>query len=149
MSNSSNPNMNIVVDSTRQYKSNLNSDNYRDLFKVNTYVEYENSTIKPTNIVFLDFNNEFLDINRAFILSQCIIKEFQPRWTYRPNYLSYDMYGSQLFSYLLMYINDISSVLDFKFDYVKVPTTGCIKDLAISNQRLYSDRNTIKDIKFA
>lgn len=149
MSNSSNPNMNIVVDSARQYKSNLNSDNYRDLFRITAYVEYENSTIRPTNIVFLDFNNEFLDTNRSFILSQCVIKEFQPRWTYRPNYLSYDMYGSQIFTYLLMYINDTSSVLDFKFDYVKVPTTGCIKDLAISNQRLYPDRNIIKDIKFA
>lgn len=149
MSNSNSPSMNISVDAERNYLSNLNSDNLRYMFQLEAYVEYANNTIKKSNMVFLDFNNEFLDINRNFILSQCVIKEFRPRWSYRPNYLSYDMYGSQIFSYLLMYINDITTVLDFKLDYVKVPTTSCLKELAISNQRLYPDRNTVKSINFA
>lgn len=149
MSNGSTPSTNILIDSSNQYKSNLNSDNYRYMFKTKAYVEMENSTIKKSDVVFIDFNNEFLDINRSFILSQCEIKEFQPRWQYRPNYLSYDIYGSQMFSYLLMYINDVTTVLDFSFDYVKVPTMSCIKELTISNQRLYPDRNVIKDTNFA
>ena len=66
MSNSNNPFMNISVDAERNYLSNLNADNLRYMFQLETYVEYGNNTIKKSNMVFLDFNNEFLDVNYVY-----------------------------------------------------------------------------------
>ena len=149
MNNSNSPTKNIKVEAENNYRSNLNTDNFRDMYRIKAYTEYANNVIKQDVTVFLDINNEFLDTYKNFILSNCEIKEFQPRWQYKPNYLSYDMYGTQSHAYILMYINDVTSILDFDFDYVKVPTSKCISDLIVNNQRLYPDRNLIKEISFA
>lgn len=143
------PKTNINIESNDDYRSMYNCDSFRDSYKIKTYVEYADSRININETVFLDFNDLFLNMNRHFLLARCDIKEFIPRWQFRPNYLSYDMYGTLSFSYLLLFINDVVSILDFDFDYVKVPRSSAIKELIISNQRLFPDRNVIKSIEFA
>ena len=141
-------NTNIEIETYDQYKSLFNMDSMKDLYRIKANVEVEDGRVQTKEIVFLDFNDQFLDVNRHFLLANSEIKEFQPRWQYKPNYLSYDMYQTLSFSYLLLYINNCISVLDFKFDYVKVPRSSAIKELIISNQRLYPDRTIIKDVVF-
>lgn len=139
---------NISIEADTQYRSMFNIDNFKDTYKIKTFIEYADSKISQGETVFLDFNDMFIDTNRLFLLSRCEIKEFQPRWQYRPNYLSHDVYGTQSFSYLLLLINDVISNLDFSFDYVKVPSLSSIKELIINNQRLHPDRPIIKKIEF-
>ena len=139
---------NIAIETEMEYKSLYNPDTFKDSFRLKTFIEYSDSKIRPGEIIFLDINNMFLEMNRHFILSRCNIKEFQPRWTFRPNYLSYDEYGTTSFSYLLMFINDVTTMLDFKFDYVKVPMMSVIKDIIVNNQRMFPDRSIVKDLRF-
>lgn len=140
---------NIRLESESMYKSNLNIDKFRDMFVIKTYVENGDSTASIRNTYFLDFNNEFLDTYRVYLNANCNLLQFKPRWKYRPNYLSYDIYGSQIFSYILLYINDKTTALDFDMDYVKVPTMDALKQLAVDNQRLYPDRSVIKSLSYS
>ena len=149
MPNGTTPSTNISIESNMDYKSMFNADSFRDSYRIKTFIERSDSKIDVSETVFLDFNDLFLNTNKHFLLARCDIKEFQPRWQFRPNYLSYDMYGTLSFAYLLLFINDVVSVLDFDFDYVKVPKIGAIKELIVSNQRLFPDRTTIKNIDFA
>jgi len=139
---------NVIIESDINYRAMYNMDTFRDMFRLKTFVEYADSSVKSSDVVFLDFNDLFLDTHKLFLASRCEIKEFQSRWQYRPNYLSYDIYGTQSFAYLLLYMNDVVSVLDFTFDYVKVPMMSAIKELIISNQRLFPDRSVVKDVQF-
>lgn len=141
-------NTNIEIEAHDNYKSLFNMDSMKNLYKIKANVELAAGKVAKQEIVFLDFNDQFLDINRHYLLANSDIKEFQPRWQFKPNYLSYDMYQTQSFAYLLMYINNCISVLDFQFDYIKVPRSKAIKELIISNQRLYPDRGIIKDVNF-
>lgn len=139
---------NIGIESKSNYRSMHNLDTFRDSYRIKAFVEKEGSVLKREEIIFLDINDHFMEQNRFFLLSRCVILEFQPRWVNRPNYLSYDQYGTQSFSYLLLVLNNCISALDFNFDYVKVPTIAAIKELVISNQRHYPNRDQIKDVQF-
>ena len=148
MPRGSNSNVNIEIEALEKYRSLYNCDTFKDVFRIKTYIEYENSKIRASETSFLDFNDQFLNINKYYLLSRSDIKEFHPRWQFRPNYLSYDIYGTTSFAYLLLFMNDVVSVVEFDFDYVKVPRIGAIKELIITNQRQYPDRSKIKDIQF-
>ena len=76
------------------------------------------------------------------------IKEFQERWKYRPNYLSYDEYGTTNLGYLLQFVNDCVTNLDFNFEYVRIPKRSAIKDLIVNNIVMYPHRNRVKDVRF-
>lgn len=139
---------NIEIESHNRYRSLFNMDSMKNLYRVRANVEIADGNVSKQDVIFLDFNDQFLDINRHYLLANSDIKEFQPRWQYKPNYLSFDMYQTQSFAYLLLYINNCISALDFKFDYIKVPRSSAIKELIISNQRLYPDRSIVKDVEF-
>jgi len=141
-------NTNIEIESFGDYKSLFNSDTFKDSFTMKVYVEMEDSKVKVSDIVFLDFNDNFLNIHKHYLLARSEVKEFKSRWGLRPNYASYDLYETTAFAYLLMFMNNCTSVVDFEYEYIKVPTMAAIKELIISNQKSYPDRNKIKDIKF-
>lgn len=139
---------NIYIESESGYKSSNNCDTFRDTFSIRALVEIEEGRVKRQDVLFLDLNNPFLEMNKHFLLARCDIKEFQERWKYRPNYLSYDEYGTTSLGYLLQFVNDCVTVLDFKFEYVFVPKRSAIKDLIVNNIVMYPHRNEIKDIRF-
>lgn len=148
MAKGSSGDTNIAIESEYNYTSTNNCDMFRDTFKFKVLIEKENGVISKENMFFLDLNNPFLEMNKHFLLARCDIKEFQPRWFRRPNYLSYDEYGTTAFAYLLQFVNDCVTILDFDFEYVRVPKMSAIKDLIINNLILHPDRNEIKDIEF-
>lgn len=143
------PDTNIRMESDELYKSTLNADKFRDTFVIRTYIENGDSTASMGNTYFLDFNNEFLDTYKIYLNANCDLIQFRPRWKCRPNYLSYDMYGTQIFAYILLYINDKTSALDFDMDYVKVPTKAALRELTVANQRLYPDRSKVKTLSYS
>ena len=143
------PDTNISIEASQNYKSLYNFDSFKNSFKIQAVLEFDNGRISSQSVIFVDLNIPFMEMHKHFLLARSDILEFEPRWTNRPNYLSYDRYGTVSFAPLLLFINNKVTSLDFDFDYVVVPKMSAIKELIISNQRLYPDRNEIKDIKFS
>lgn len=139
---------NIELEAETNFKSLFNNDRFKDIFSIKTKVIYEDNLIKTEKITFIDLNNYFLNENRFYLLANSDILEFKTRWKYRPNYLSYDIYGTQSFAPILLFINDVISVLDFDFDYVKAPRLSALKTIIINNQKFYPNKDKIKDIEF-
>lgn len=148
MSKGVSPNTNIQIESELGYRSSSNSDSFRDIYKIKAFVEVEEGITRLQDVFIIDFNNPFLEMNKHFLLARCDIKQFQPRWKNRPNYLSFDEYGVTSFGYLLLFVNECISLIDFDFEYVRVPKMSAIKELIINNMSLYPDRNKIKDVRF-
>jgi len=59
--------------------------------------------------------------------------EFQKMYKYRPDYLSYDEYGTVILDQLLLYVNGISSPEDFDLNKVIIPLKEIIIDILTDN----------------
>lgn len=68
---------------------------------------------------FPDPNLQTLDENLFFLLRHATELVFKPRYNFRPEYLSFDVYGTPALAPILMYVNNIRSVEEF-FDLPKV-----------------------------
>ncbi|MFW6001898.1 MAG: hypothetical protein ACOCQD_01005 [archaeon] len=103
----------------------------------------------PLNIDYL--RNRFLDIdnkneisvlypnpeiiayenNLYKLLSRSTRYKFITRWEMRPDYTSYDIYGTVIHWTVILFINSISSIEDFKnLDYIYIPTKDDIIKLS-------------------
>ena len=56
-------------------------------------------------------------------------KTFDPKYIMRPDYLSFDEYGTVILAPLLMYVNSVPSIEDFDLDTVVVPGLQSIIDI--------------------
>ena len=68
---------------------------------------------------FPDPDLRTLEENLFFLLRNATELVFKPRYNFRPEYLSYDIYGTPALGPVLLFVNNISSVEDF-FDLPKV-----------------------------
>jgi hypothetical protein len=59
--------------------------------------------------------------------------DFKKKYKYRPDYLSYDEYGTVILDQLLLYINGISSPEDFDLNKVIIPLKEAIIDILTDN----------------
>jgi hypothetical protein len=75
---------------------------------------------------FPDPNLDTIDKNLFYLLRNSEEMEFNSKYNYRPDYLSYDMYGTTSLWELLMYVNAIPSVEDFVLETVIVPSLSSI-----------------------
>ena len=62
---------------------------------------------------------------------------FDRRYKMRPDYLSFDEYGTVALAHLLMYVNNIFSPEDFELDNVIIPDYSAILDIC---QDRYANR---------
>ena len=60
--------------------------------------------------------------NLFFLVSSSVLIEFDPKYKMRPDYLSYDEYGTVTLAYMLMYVNSVYSIEDFDLNTVIVPS---------------------------
>jgi len=67
-----------------------------------------------------------IDKNLFFLLRNSDKKIFEPKYIMKPDYLSFDEYGTEILDYLLMYINNIYSAEEFNLDEVIVPSYSAI-----------------------
>lgn len=74
-----------------------------------------------------------IDNNLFFILKYSNQEKFDTYYKYRPAYLSYDRYGTRVYSYLLMYINGIFCEEDFDLDIISIPPIDIITEIFSSN----------------
>lgn len=68
---------------------------------------------------FPDPNLRTLEENLFYLLRNATELVFKPRYNFKPEYLSYDVYGTPALGQVLMFVNNIGSVEDF-FNLPKV-----------------------------
>ena len=68
---------------------------------------------------FPDPNLKTLEENLFFLLRNSTELVFKPRYNFKPEYLSFDIYGTPALSQVLMFVNNIGSVEEF-FDLPKI-----------------------------
>lgn len=81
-----------------------------------------------------------LEKNRFKLLVNSITTRFINKWTYRPDYASYDLYGSVMYWYIILFINGIDAIEYFAdLDTIIIPDIIAIRSLAsdrISERRI-------------
>jgi hypothetical protein len=74
-----------------------------------------------------------IEKNLYFLLRNSIQKDFEPKYRYKPDYLSYDEYGNVTLAYLLMFVNGVPCLEDFDLSTVVVPKFSTIVDICRDN----------------
>lgn len=72
---------------------------------------------------------EVIEKNLFFLLRNSVEKEFNAKYRFRPDYLSFDEYGTPILWQMLMYVNSIFSVEDFDLSRVLVPSFQSVTDI--------------------
>jgi len=79
-----------------------------------------------------------IEKNLFYLLKNSRQVNFDRKYVYRPDYLSYDEYGTVALADLLMYVNGVASLEGFDLDTVIIPTYEAIVTIT-------SDRFSKKD----
>lgn len=79
---------------------------------------------------FPDPNLKTLEENLYYLLRNSTEFNFKPRYNFKPEYLSYDIYGTPALSPVLMFVNNIGSVEDFSnLPKVVIPSLNAITNI--------------------
>ena len=100
----------IVDESNQRSKSAINIDNYGERFKTSNGLY----TFTSPSLWVLEKHLFFLLRNSKQVV-------FEHKYKMRPDYLSYDEYGTVLLAHLLMYVNGILCIEEFNMDNVIIP----------------------------
>lgn len=73
-----------------------------------------------------------------FLLRNSTVKVMDSKYRWKPDYLSYDEYGTVILWELLMYVNSVFSVEDFNLKEVVVPSLPSIIEM---NQANFSEKD--------
>jgi len=68
-----------------------------------------------------------------FLLKNSTVKVMDSKYRYKPDYLSYDEYGTVILWELLMYVNQVFAVEDFNLKEVVVPSLPAIIEMNQAN----------------
>ncbi len=104
--------------------------NYTKLYQYNNIVFpslYINALIKGYNT--LKYNSQTINMIQ--------------RYMYRPDYVSYDYYGTTVLAYMIMYINDVMSVTQFNIQNIIVPNASTVSKVLSQNKVNTSDINPV------
>jgi hypothetical protein len=112
--------MSIVInnEAISQLQSPLDIEKFGQMYK--TESEY---------FSFPDPNLEAIDKNLFFLLRNSKEIPFESKYKYRPDYLSFDQYGTTILWELLMYVNGIFSTEDFDLINVVIPSLDSITSI--------------------
>lgn len=72
---------------------------------------------------------EMIDQYLYFLLTNSTEKKFERQYLMRPDYMSYDEYGTVSLAQLLMYVNTVPSIEDFDLETVIVPSMSAITEM--------------------
>lgn len=112
--------MTVTIDQESRYRSKLSID-----------VDYSADRYKTENgyFTFPSPVLETIDKNLYFLLKNSKSVSLDKKYYYRPDYLSYDEYGTVALANLLMYINNIPSLEHFTNATIIVPTYAAISTI--------------------
>ena len=75
---------------------------------------------------FPDPNLLTLDKNLYYLLRNSEEVKFDGKYKYRPDYMSFDYYGTVILWEMLLYVNNVFSLEDFDLDTVVVPSLQAV-----------------------
>jgi len=118
----------------------------------------KNNSKRPLNIDFMTpriktYNDYFsapiptfetLEKNLFVLLKNSKIIDLDQKYYMKPHYLSYDIYGTTILDYILMYVNGIHSMEDFILEKVIIPSLDSIISISTSSFRNSNKMETIK-----
>ena len=90
------------------------SDRYKTLNDIYTFTSPEMWTIEK-NLFYLLKNSKKIP--------------FEAKYKMKPDYLSYDEYGTTILAPLIMFINNVVSMEEFDLEYVIVPLKEAVVDI--------------------
>ena len=105
----------INTEAERQLRSPLDIEKFGQRLKT----ENELFTFPNPNLITIDKNLYYLLRNSQEV-------DFELKYKYRPDYLSYDYYGTTILWQMLMYVNSIFSVEEFDLIKVVIPSLDAI-----------------------
>jgi len=72
---------------------------------------------------------ETIDKNLYYLLKHSILKDFDRQYLMRPDYMSFDQYGTVALAQLLMYVNGVFSLEQFSLDKIYIPSFASIIEI--------------------
>lgn len=112
--------MPLTIDKESRQRSNLAID-----------INFAGDRYRTDNGIFtfpapsLDMIDQYL----YFLLKNSTEKQFDRQYVMRPDYMSYDEYGTVSLAQLLMYVNAVPSIEAFDLDVVVIPTMSSIVEM--------------------
>jgi len=74
-----------------------------------------------------------IEKNLFYLLRNSTLKDFEPKYKMKPDYLSYDEYGTVTLASLLMFVNSIPCIEDFNLVTVVIPSFQSIVSICSDN----------------
>lgn len=72
---------------------------------------------------------ETIDQYLYYLLKNSNEKQFGRQYLYRPDYMSFDEYGTVSLAQLLMYVNAVSCIEAFNLETIVIPTMSAITEM--------------------
>lgn len=112
--------MTITIDRESRQRSNLVVD-----------INFSGDRYKTTNgyYTFPAPSLEAINKNLHYLLANSTEKKFERQYLMRPDYLSYDEYGTVALAQLLMYVNSVPCIEEFDLEYVTIPSMAAITEM--------------------
>ncbi len=87
------------------------------------------------NIQFVSPQFYIFEKYRYYLLKESKRIQLPQKYYYRPDYLSYDEYGTTCLWYLLLYINDIPCIEEFNTNEILIPTFSSILKISKNTKK--------------
>ena len=123
----------IDQESTRRIRSPIDFDKMGERYKTDSGI-----------FTFTSPSLWTLEKNLFYLLRYSKEIKFDQKYKMRPDYLSYDEYGTVILAPLLMYVNNVVSVETFNLDNVIIPTYKAVMDLTLD--KFSQDLNEMSSI---
>ena len=98
------------------------------------------------NITFASPYFYTLEKYKFYLLRKSTSIVLEKKYYYKPDYLSYDEYGTETLWYMILYLNNVASIEQFDILDVILPTYSAIIDIA--KERVGDQINDLKDDTF-
>lgn len=129
----------IKLEAKRNLAKATDLDNFRSRY-VERDIIHGVSVFYPSSEIYSFEHNYFV------LLSKADYVEFKPAWEMRPDYTSFDMYGNVIYWPLLLFINDVYSIEDYRdLEGVYIPSYRSV--LQITRDRI--PRGRVEELHIA
>jgi len=128
-----------VIDEEAKILSTYSNDidNFRRKYSLKEELTNEQILIQFVAPKIISFED-----NRFLLLQNSNLKPLKSNRYYRPDYISYEEYGSTNLWGLLLFINDIPCIEDFNVENILIPTKSIVVSISAKNIR----KNLLQEI---
>jgi len=128
----------ITIDKEAEQRKNspLNLDFFRETYRT----ENDLYIFSSPSLWTFDKNLFYLIANSDEII-------LETKYKYRPDYLSFDKYGTIMLWEMLLYVNGVMSIEDFTLETVLVPRYSAILTV-LQDRFVKKDKNNLKKVKW-